>query len=45
MAGALIGSFLRFLEAIGLAFDGDDFGVMDETIDEGSADSRNRQQL
>ena len=35
MIGALVGSLLCFLEPVGLALDGEDFGVMDETIDEG----------
>jgi hypothetical protein len=35
LAGALVGSFVRLLEAVGFAFDGEDLGVVDEAIDQG----------
>ena len=34
LAGALLGALTRFLEAVGFAVDGQDFGVVDEAIDE-----------
>jgi hypothetical protein len=35
LAGALVGSFAGFFEAIGFAVDGNDLGVVDEAVDEG----------
>ena len=32
---ALLGSLLGFLEAVGVAVDGEDFGVVDEAVDQG----------
>jgi len=32
---ALLGAFLRLLEAIGFALNGQDFGVVDEAVDQG----------
>jgi hypothetical protein len=32
---ALLGAFFGLLEAIGVALDGDDFGMVDEAIDQG----------
>ena len=31
----MFGSFAGFLEAVGLAFDGQDLGIVDEAIDQG----------
>ena len=33
--GALLGALACFLGAVGLAFDGDDLGAVDQTVDEG----------
>ena len=35
MSCALLGAFLRLLEAIGFALDGEDLGVVDQAIDHG----------
>ena len=34
LVSALLGAFLSFLVAVGLAFEGDEFGVMGEPIDQ-----------
>jgi len=45
LASAALGTLAGFFEAIGVAFDGEDFGVVNETVNEGDDAGRIRKDL